>query len=55
MHGIVGRASITIIACKASYCVVTLHNKLKHLDIDMCVDIILIKQSVHISKTSSMS
>ena len=35
MHGIVGRASIIIIACKATYCVVTLHNKLKHLDTGM--------------------
>ena len=32
LDGIVGRASIIIIACKASYCVVTFHNKLKHLD-----------------------
>ena len=30
--GIVGQASIIIIACKASYCLVTLQNKLKHLD-----------------------
>ena len=35
MHGIVRQASIIIIVCKASYCVVTIHNKLKHLDIQV--------------------
>ena len=35
MHGIVGRASITIIV----FMQVTLHNKLKHLDTGMHVDV----------------
>ena len=39
-------ASIITFACKASYCVVTLHNKLKHLDIGMHVDIIATNQAV---------
>ena len=39
MHGIVGRTNIIIIACKATYCVVTLHNKLKHLDTGMHIDV----------------
>ena len=60
MHGIVGRASIIIIVSKQVIVhVITLHNKLKHLDIQvrmsMYVVHILIKQSVHISKTSSIS
>ena len=41
MHGIVGQASIIIIACKAScnYYVVTLDNNLKNLDTSMHVDV----------------
>ena len=39
MHGLVGQASITIIVnicIQTSYCVVTLHNKLKYLGKDVC-------------------
>ena len=46
MHGIVGQASIIIIACKASYCVVTPHNT---LDTGMHVDVCYIDTNQAVS------